>query len=101
MTSALRPAVASSPPAKRTRTSTRALASACLGGLAGLVAATLLVALAPPVGRGAVDGAAAAAPFRDTAGRRREPALPPVASVLMPAMAAGAIPPPDSAQARP
>ena len=119
MTSAARTAASPSPCATRMRTPARAspagharahpcgwararaLASALLGGLAGVVAAAAFAAVAPAVGRGAVDGLDRAAPRNDAVVRDREPATPPVASVLMPAMDVGVLPAPDLAETRP
>jgi hypothetical protein len=101
MTFAARTAVSPSPRATRTRTPARALASALLGGLAGVVAAAVFMAVAPAVGRGAVDDLDRAAPRNDADVRDREPATPPVASVLMPAPDVGVLPAPVPAEARP
>lgn len=119
MTSAARTAVSPPPCATRTRTPARAspagharahprgrararaLASALLGGLAGVAAAAAFVAVAPAVGRGAGDGLDRVASRNDAVVRDREPATPPVASVLIPAMDAGVLPAPDPAEARP
>jgi hypothetical protein len=72
-----------------------------LGGLAGVAAAAAFVAVAPAVGRGAGDGLDRVAPRDDAVVRDREPATPPVASVLMSAMDAGVLLAPDLAEARP
>ena len=119
MTSAARTVVSPSPCATRTRTRTparaspagrtrahprgraRACALALLGGLAGVAAAALIVAVAPAVGRGVVDDLDRAAPRNDAVVREREPAAPPVASVLMPAVDVGVLPAPVPAEARP
>ena len=69
--------------------------------LAGVAAAAVVVAVAPAVGRGAVDGLDRAAPRNDAVVRYREPATPPVASVLMPAPDAGVLPASVPAEARP
>ena len=117
MTSAARTAVSSPPRATRTRTPARAspagrahahprgqartLASALLGSLTGLAAAAMFVAIAPAVGRGATDDLDRTAPRRDAVARERDAATPSIASVLTPAVDAGALPRPDPAQARP
>ena len=111
MTSAARTAASPSSCTTRTRTPARAslagrararpLASALLGGLAGVVAAMALAAVAPAVGRGAIDDIDRITPRANAVVRDREPASPPVASVLTPARAVDAMPASDPAQARP
>ena len=117
MTSAARTAVSPSPRASRTRARTReapaeraqahprgqahTLATTLLGGLAGLAAAAVFVAIAPAAGRGASDDLGRAVPRSGAVVRDRELATPLVASVLTSAVAAGVLPVPDPAEATP
>jgi hypothetical protein len=119
MTSAARTAASLSPRATRTRTPARAspagrahahprgqararaLASALLGGLAGVATAAAVLGVAPAVGRGTGDDLDRATSRDATAVRDREPAALPVASVLTPAPAVGVLPALVPAEARP
>jgi len=90
MATSTRTVVPPSPPPRRRRG--RTLAAALCGGLAGLVAGTALVALAPAVGRASAgEPAPASTSTGDSArGRPHRGHVAGVSAVLLPAIAAGA-----------
>ena len=76
-----------SPPRRRPRV--RTLAAALCGGLAGLVAGTALVALAPAADRSSAVGATPSSSGESARGRPHRGHVAGVSAVLLPAIEAG------------
>jgi hypothetical protein len=76
-----------SPPPRRRRV--RTLAAALCGGLAGLVAGTALVALAPAVDRSSAVGSTPSSSGESARGRPHRGHVAGVSAVLLPAIEAG------------